>query len=539
MRILRHSDDEGWTLDGAAVSVADLARLTEPVYGMDLVEALAEAGPEIADVLESGLIIDLDVASRMYNGSTGNEAPLGELEDLEWLAHRVPRDALLSMTRGMVALRAAHMRGVPISERNCRAAVDNLLKAGGVLAEQIEDVAPAIWETREGEIQTNSRGMPMLSDNVTRWACREAILRHHHIEVNTTGSISELHKAYPDVPFLEMVVRYKRIQRDLQRLLRVLKSGDSRMYFGLCGIDSNGLSIFRTPNIAERAVRGAVQSSTDMVQIDMGDLDLQIAKRIARRNNSPIWDDVTTCAQLGRLANPTTKSAKTLERLGREIVRASVVNDSVMAAAHRYYGGKVGPDRVANMRRMLLRVVPAGRDPWETEIVSRVRRNLLAEDSLVLGGMDMGIVSAVLSRGNERFSPQTPEQLDRIWDCLAAECRDPELRARLSLRKPSNELHFDVFCDRGVTWNYRVLHCCTRAQAGLWGVYGTMHDVMREVFWLVWRNGGYPITYHSNQLLVENIDTSACKRIAAAAQQRILGAVWCEPEAKIVRRWRL
>jgi hypothetical protein len=540
MRTLKFCRDEGWSLDGASISEDALTRFTEPVYGYDIAEYLADVGPSIADAVESGMIIDLGVAARLYDSSTGNDADLGEIEDLEWLAHRVPREALLSMTRGMIALRAAQQRGVPISERNCLAAIDNLLKAGGELSEQIEELAPAIWETREGEVQSDARGMPTLSDNVTRHVCRESIARAHGIMVDATWPISKLYETYPGVPFLEMIVRYKRIQRDVKRLLACNKRGNGRLHFERVGVDANAHSVFRSPNVHERSVRTAVQSTTDMVQINVGDLDLEIAKRIAARNGKPIWQDITSCAQLGRLANPKGRSLKSLERLGREIVRGACCSDSLAAVAHRYYGGGiVAPQRLANMRRMMGRVLPAGLDPWETEIVARVKSNLLAEDSDKLATMNWGLVSSVVRDGRERWQKLSEADVQGVWTSLIELCREPELRNTLSQRKSGLDVHYDVFCERGVTWNYRVLHCCSRPTAGLWSVYGTMHDVMREIMWLVWRNGGYPLAYHSNQLLVESIDISDCKRIATAAQQRILGGVWCEPEAEVVRRWRL
>lgn len=537
MRILQHSDALGWTLNGAAISESELCALDVPAYGMDIIEPLAEVGPAVADALERGSIIDLAVAASMYDASTGNTAKHGDIEDTEWLAHRVPREALLQMQRGMVALRAAQNNGVPVSRRNCAAAIDNLLKAGSSIADELEAYSPAIWETRDGEVQTSPRGLPLLSDNVTRYAAVEAIAKLHGVAVDRSTPLARLHDTYPDVTFLELVVRYKRILRDLQRMAHIVKRGDGRLYFERCGIDSNGLSVFRSPNISERAVRSAIESSSSMTLVDMGELELEIAKRVARRNNKPIWDDTQTCAQLGRAANPASKAHTTLERLGREILRGAVCNDSVMAVAHRFYGGRVGGERFARMRQYLQRVLPLNTDPWETEVVARVRRNLLAESSNV-DKDSLDLISDVLRFGNRRFAPMPAEAVAGVWQMLTDECQEPELRARLSTRKHGVDVHYSVFCDRGCTWNGRVLHCCSRGAAGMWSVYGTMHDVMREAMWLIWRNGGKPLAYHGAQLLAENIDSFVCMRFAASAQERVLGGVWFQPEASDVRRWR-
>lgn len=72
----------------------------------------------------------------------------------------------------------------------------------------------------------------------------------------------------------------------------------------------------------------------------------------------------------------------------------------------------------------------------------------------------------------------------------------------------------------------------------MWSVYGTLHDVMRETLWLIWRSGGTPMAYHGSELLAENIDSFVCMRLAASAQERVLGSVWFQPEASDVRRWR-
>lgn len=61
---------------------------------------------------------------------------------------------------------------------------------------------------------------------------------------------------------------------------------------------------------------------------------------------------------------------------------------------------------------------------------------------------------------------------------------------------------------------------------------------MRETAWICIESNGKPMVYHGMELLIESIDKKLAYDAACEAQERVLGAVWYEPQVRLSRAWR-
>lgn len=537
MAFLRLRDDGAWELDGKAVGNAELLNAPGPIYCWHLTRAVALLGPEAQPCLEHKLI-DLGIAAQLYNGATGNTADHGPLEDCTWLQDKVGMWLISLYQRAEAGIIAACENGFPVNQAACMRAIDALIDLGVELSEKLEAAAPAIWETYDGEVQTTATGLPIPSDNVSRHAVVQAVKAIHGVTIDAAIPLSKIAEAFDDVPFVADLVRYRRVLHDIKKMTSVSKDGH-RCYFGTVGIRDDGTTFWTQPSVAESVVRRAFRGSKQSVLVDYGSLELQIAKRVATRNGNTVWPGVETLQSLGRLAAPNVKASATLHRIGREILRGAVSQDSVAAITHRLFPNQITSAKVAAVRKMLDAAISAQQDPWASPLPDRLVHNLLAESHNSLAVVkDWELAAAVVRRGNDELQPASEQEVLNCWAQLAAICRDPVIAERLTVRVPGVDLHADIFAELGQTWAGRQRVRCSRSLAGRLSVYGTLDEVTRELLWLAWRSGAQPICTYRSHVLLEGVTVEQAKALAQQAQERVLGSAWVTAEVGSCMRWR-
>lgn len=548
MRKLTYSDETGFVLDGQHVTLLQLSQQEEPLYAYGIVEPIAEAifdgAKELMPMLDAGLIRDLKVASMLYVDAVGgNTIPTGGIEELVWLVNKVGPEVLATTFRGMIAVRMCQLNGVPVSMRHIDVTIDNLLKVGSDLINEIEKYDDKPWVTNDatGEIEVDPRGLPQLNLKRATANCIKHIKMVVGFDAVVDMPIGAMADAYKDVEYVRLVSRYRALRRDIRRMIMVSKEtdGDGRLYFEKVGIDGCHLAFFKTPNIEERATRQAIQSKAPFIIIDFKSLDLEIAKRLAARNGFPrAWHEFTSVDQLGRHAAPGIKTEARRRKLGHDIVRTYVCHESPIAFSSRFYGFKNAARKLDIAAKILTNSTPGNSDPWLSDVKSRLAKNLLMSRENVEKLGDVGEISVVMRRGDDPLNKLRDERKHEIWTLMAEYCGDPELRARLLERRPGADLHAMVFAECAATWNWRILAGCSRPTAGRWALYGTLEDVMREAAWICVKRGGNPMVYHGMELLIENIDILSALGAAREAQERVLGAIWDEPSVRLARTWK-
>ena len=550
MQKLIYGDDTGFVLAGKQVTIKQLSEITEPVYGYGIVEPLAEAIYDgslmLMPALEAGLIRDLKVASMLYVDAIGTSIlPTGNIEDLVWLVNKVGPEVLATTLRGMICVRFNQLTGVPISMRHINASIDTLLKIGGDLASELEqhDESPWMINDATGEISEDTRGLPKLNVKRAIANCSGIIAKVYGADAlkGVEPTISSMADAYKDITYLNIVSRYRTLKRDIRRMLEVKSEtdGDARLYFEKAGIDGCHLAFFRNPNVDERVTRQAIQSKTEFTIVDFGSLDLEIAKRLAARNGFPrAWHEFTSVQQLARHAAKGIKSEERQRRLGHGIVKSYVCHEVPMTLAVNFYGFKQAKNKYEIVKQILLNAEPEKQDPWIADTKLRLAKNLLMPLAEVDKLGDVGQLATLVKRGDDPFTPISLEVKNDLWNLLAEVCGDPELRARILERRPGVDLHAMMFAESAATWNWRILAGCSRPTAGRWSLYGTLEDVMRETAWICIKSSGKPMVYHGMELLIESIDKKLAYNAACEAQERVLGAVWCEPQVRMSRAWR-
>jgi hypothetical protein len=548
MRKLTYSDDNGFMLDGINVTPLQLSQQSEPVYAYGVVEPIAEAiqegANELIPMLEAGMIRDLRVASMLYVDAVGsNTIPTGGIDELVWLVNKVGPEVLSTTFRGMISVRICQLNGVPVSMRHIDVTIDNLLKVGADLINEIEkyDSDPWMINDATGEVRVDGHGLPQLNLKRAIANCIKHIKLRVGSDVVIDMSISAMADMYKDVEYINLISRYRALRRDVKRMVAVREEtdGTARLYFEKVGIDGCHLAFFRNPNIEERATRQAIQSKTPFLIVDFNSLDLEIAKRLAARNGFPrAWHEFTSVEQLGRVSAPGIKAPARRRKLGHDIVKAYVTHESPIAFSSRFYGFKNAAKKLQVASNILLNAEPGMNDPWLSDVKARLAKNLLMSRENVDKLGDVGDISVVMRRGDDPLSGLKDERKHEIWTLMAEYCGDPELRARLLERRPGADLHAMVFAECAATWNWRVLAGCSRPTAGRWALYGTLEDVMRETAWICVKKGGKPMAYHGMELLIESIDILGALGAAREAQERVLGAIWDEPTVRVARTWK-
>lgn len=546
MQVLTHEEDAGFKLDGEPIRHTDVCNLQTPVVCYDLFEPLAGLGPAVAPAVERGIFNDLRAAGYLHCAAVScpKSAKLSDfgdsIDDAAWILRKVPAKSLALLTRGRIALAACELTGMPVDSNRLKVCYKSLVTTASQIAEELSDMAPSILETKNGEILQDENGLPYLVDSVVRYAVHESIHDQHEVRIDIQMPISEVAMRYPDNEFTQAVVRYKRILRDIRRMRKVGESG--RLHCRV-EIDQYGMSRFTAPSIGERANRLCVGGLGDMVVVDFASLDLQVAKRISAMLGRPLWQNIDMYHEVGQVATGGKGSTRRHETIGKHLVKAVVTDSSIAAMAVRLFPRMPIGKSIALLKQYVERVMQGAGDPWKSEKLTLLAQNLGAADEVslktALGG-DPGVEAAetIVLYGNDPISPYPQEYLRHVWQVLLDECQDIELKPMLESRQNGGKLHEELFAETSAAWCGRRVVGVTRATAGLWSVYGTVHDVLREFLWLVFKHGGEPHATHENQALCSGVSLGDALQLAELAMHRVLGDNWCYVHAATVRRWK-
>jgi hypothetical protein len=546
MQVLTHDEDNGFSIDGIRITPQQVCDLKEPVLCYDLLEPLAGLGPAVAPAVERGIFNDLRVAGYLHCAAA--DCPKGaklsdfgeSIQDAAWILRKVPPKSLALLIRGRIALAACEITGMPVDSSRLKICASALVDTAQQIAEELSDSAPSILETKQGEIVQDEHGLPILVDSVTRHAIWQSVLEQHDVRIDLQTPLSEVANKYPDNEFTQSVMRYKRIVRDIKRMRKVGKSG--RLHCTV-EIDQHGMNRFSSPSVGERNIRQCIGGLDDMIVVDFACLDLQVAKRISSQLGRPLWANFDQYSEIGAVATAGKGSTRRHDSIGRHMVRSVITDGSIAALAVRLFPRLPMGKSIVLLKQYVTRVMQGVRDPWQNDKLTLLAQNLGAVDSAsmltALGG-EPGVDAArtIVLYGNDPISPYPQEYVKHVWKVLADECQDMELRHSLEHCVHSGKLHEDLFAETAAAWCGRRVTGVNRAAAGLWSVYGTVHDVLREFLWLVYKHGGEPYAAHECQALCSGISLDDALSLSELAMIRVLGDSWCYVHATKTRRWK-
>lgn len=561
--------DGGWLLDNAPVSMSSLLAKSESkvYYCWGITDCIAQCLSSMPDsevkalqrLLDSDSIVDLRIAAYLYCSANGRNEVLrlsdyGEsILDAVWLTKHVPVKVLGSVLRGRVASEVSRQHGVPVTESSLREGIKAMTDTGQMVADIIHAKVPAIWETERGKHVLDRFGLPFIIDGVARHACCDAVYEATHLRYDLTVPIYVIGQKHPDVKLVQDILRFKRIKKDLNRMRRWLDDGvvkPEKVF-----IDNYWLTRSSTPCLDEPSFRRSVFAPNCLVAVNFNELALKIAQDQSKRLGKPLWPNAKSLSHLGATAMDGRGKHPTHVRIGAALLKGIVCNNPAVTVATEIWGYDRAYSKLSTLKMYMMRCgdlsdIDRYSDPWLSSNEESLQRSLGPDwqsslpESVGLNPVD-GVL-AVVESGDDQLCGLPKAFIEAVWRMLEDRVTDLHHLAQVKKRQHGSSLLNHLLPQRGVNEYGLVLDGTNRAGAGLWSVYGSVHEVMRQYMWLLWSRHGYSI-HGVSQLSVAvtppdganaNIVLDQCNAALMDAQQLVCGRVLSALSMEASRRWR-
>lgn len=515
---------------------------------------------DICLLAASGRLVDLRLAAVVYRAASGERhgptlmADFGSsASDCMWLVAKVGAERLSRMLRGSLALLLSKPVGLPVDLDELKRAEHELVMTGNMLADLLQGDCKEVFRMANGVPDVDDFGLPLLNEGVAMDMARACVLKECLVVPAEGMSLSKMAGTYPGVEFLQRLVRYRRLRRDLARMVRVTRSG--RIVCDAVEVDAMMLSSFRGPSLEEAAIRRLVRSDKRLWRVDFSDLLLVVAREYVRKRSGFskfMFHDCETLSDLGRIANGyRDANVATLRKYGMATLCGVVLNESAMTEAVRAFGFRRGVkmlDRVERFRSNVVRHYgeEACVDVWARDMAASLDANLSEgwRESIrcPLRAKPEHVVFSVLAYGNDPLSPWDHSVLDSVWEMLSEHSNDITIVDMVKARKRDGRLFHSLFNHSASTADGKVLLRCDRSSAGIWSVFTTVHEVMRDMAWRLLRNHGLLLNGLAAQEVVfesgGSIDADAVAAHAIAAMRECTGGMTAPVDITVSKRWR-
>ena len=524
------------------------------------ISAHPDSMPDLVRIVSDGCLVDLRLAAMIYRAASGDNGTVllrsdygASATDCMWLVGKVGAVVLARAVRGVFALLLSQREGLPVSMSELERYQKEMVSTGNVLADLLHAACPAIFRVFSGSPEVDLYGLPLLDDGLAKDAARTRVIKECLVAPPERMSISGMANAYPGVEFVQRLVRYRRLRRDLSRVSRLTQHG--RIFCESVDVDRLLVSKFLQPSLEEPAVRRLVRSEKPMWQVDFSDFLLVVAREYIRRKTGLskfVLHDCDTLSDLGRIANGYREAkTATLRRYGFASLCGMVLNESALSEAVRAFGFKRGIDSVARVGRFRSNILKhygdrACRDVWASTIGESLDANLSHgwRGSLLCSGASKAehLVYSVVTSGNDPLSPIPDAVVGSVWSMLSEHSKDITIIDMVKSRKSGGDLFHSLFNHSASTSDGKVLSRCDRETAGLWSVFTSVHEAMREMGWnMLQRHSAHLIGIAAQELLIEHQPGVDADKVAAAAldsMRECSGGLSAPVDVTSTHRWR-
>jgi hypothetical protein len=560
--------DGGWLLDNAPVSMSSLLAESDSkvYYCWGITDCIAQCLSSMPDsevkalqrLLDSDSIVDLRIAAYLYCSANGRNEVLrlsdyGEnVSDAAWLTKHIPARTICKILRGRVATEVSRQHGVPISEESLKVSIKALSDTGCLMADVIHETCPTIWETAKGVPILDKFGLPFLVDSVYRKSAVDAVYSMTGLRYELATPLSTLGQLHPDVKHVQDLLRFKHIKKDLHRMKRWLDAGFIQPE--KVTIDCHGMTKSYSPCLDEPAFRVGVFAKDCMVTINFNELALKIAQDQSRRIGRPLWPNAKSLSHLGATAMQGRGKHPTHVKVGKALLQGIVVNLSAPTVASMIWGHAKAYSKVKTLKTYIDRCSVLNdsdkySDAWGSLKEDSLRYALGANWQECLPPLQgISAVDALLTIvgfGDDPLCGLPKEFVEAVWRLLEDKLTDLHAVGLVKKRAHGSSLLRHVAPQRSVNAYGLVLDNTTRSSAGLWAVYGSVHEVMRQCMWLLWRRHGYYLHGISqNSIAVSpagemtNDVVDQCHAAIEDSQHLVLGCVMSHLSMEVSRRWR-
>jgi len=440
-----------------------------------------------------------------------------------------------------------------VSIQELERAQAEMVSTGNMLADLLYSSDRSIFRLAGGLPEVDLFGLPLLDEAVAKEVARARVVKECLLSPAEGMSLSKLASNFPGVEFVQRLVRYRRLRRDLARVSRLTQHG--RIFCESVEVDSLLVSKFFSPSLEEPAVRRLVRSEKPMWQVDFSDFLLVVAREYIRRRTGLskfILHDCETLSDLGRIANGYREAkTSTLRRYGFASLCGMVLNESALSEAVRAFGFKRGIDSVARVGRFRSNIMKhygdrACRDVWASTLGESLDANLSQgwRESLLCSGTNKAehLVYSVVTSGNDPLSPLPEVVVGSVWSMLSEHSMDITIMDMVKSRKSGGDLFHSLFNHSASTSDGKVLSRCDRETAGLWSVFTSVHEAMREMGWnMLHRHSAHLIGVAAQELLIEHqpsVDAEKVARAALDSMRECSGGLSAPVDVTSTHRWR-
>jgi len=533
-----------------------LHHLVDGVLSMDC----DESREALVAMVDAGRVVDLRLAASLYRSALGerdvrlSQSDYGSsVSDAMWVVEKVGAGVLARFVRGVFAAQISHWCGLPVDMDEISRFKREMVLTGNTLADLLQDDCPDIWKKR-GEIPEQDRfGLPVMNEGVARDEVVRRIFKECLKMVDPKCGLSNLASAFPGVDFLQRLVRFRRLKRDLKRISDATDCGE--MQCRVVEVNNMLHTGYFGPNLEEAAVRRLVRSKKWMWQVDFSELLLVLAREYIRKQSvSPVYilHDCEMLADFGRVCNgPRTLSAKSARKLGFAMLCGMVLDESVTTCAIRVFGYKRGPSmkgRIAKYRENIAKHYgdAAMRDVWKRSVGDSLDANL-AEGwrNLVVcpaNAKPEHVVYSVVMFGHEPLGNWPEAVTSSVWLMLSEFCHDITVVDMIKGRKHGPRLFHALFNHSAETPDGKLLSRCDRTEAGMWSVFTPMHEAMREMGWMLLRDHATPLIGIAGQEVIfegcDCLDADGVGQLAIAAIKSCTGGIDAPVLVTSTKRWR-
>ena len=241
-------------------------------------------------------------------------------------------------------------------------------------------------------------------------------------------------------------------------------------------------------------------------------------------------------------------------KVGAALLQGMVVNLSAPTVASMIWGHAKAYSKIKTLklymdRCSILNDSDRYRDAWS------VSKEDSLQNSLGAGWQDclppvhgIGVVDALLTivgMGDDPLCGLPKEFIEAVWRMLEERLADLHALQLVKGRKHGASLLRHVLPQRAVNAYGLLLENTTRPSAGLWAVYGSLHEVLRQCMWLLWHRHGYYLHGISQNSIavsppgeITNDTLDQCNAAIEDAQHLVLGCVMSHLAIEVSRRWR-